>query len=186
MRKLTTTLTAFVLLCTCAWGQTVTVTGTVRSDKGDPIPFASVIETGTTNGTTANGNGDFSIKIKPDSRLTISAINFDPVTTKPAGSRSNVSLKQSGDLSEVVVTALGIRRKQDALAYSQQGIKGSDLTSTRVTDINTSLAGKISNVQVRTQSAAKLGSQSTISIRGSNNLTGIGIAPLCGRWNGIG
>ena len=67
MRKLAT-LAVLVLLCTWAWGQTVTVTGTVKSEKGDVVPFASVTEAGTKNGTTANANGDFSIKVKPGSR----------------------------------------------------------------------------------------------------------------------
>lgn len=171
---------AFLCTLIVATAQVRPVTGNVTDEKGSPIPFASVLETGTKNGTTADGNGSFIIKIKNGSRLTISATGFESLTITPAGSSVGVVLKSSTQqLSEVIVTtALGVKRKSDNLSYSAQGIKASDATSTRITDINTALAGKVSNVQVRTQSAAKLGSQSQIRIRGANSVSSLSNDPL--------
>src|SRR5215510_8928331 len=104
MRKIASMTAMLLLLCTFAFGQTVTIKGTVRSDKGDVIPFATVMETGTKNGTTADVNGAFTLSIKSGSQLTISATNHETVTITPSGGTVNVSLKASGDMAEVVVT----------------------------------------------------------------------------------
>jgi TonB-linked SusC/RagA family outer membrane protein len=112
--------------------------------------------------------------------LVFTATGFNPMTVIPENNKAFATLKKNeSELSTVVVTtALGIKRRSDLLSSSQQGIKGSDVTSTRITDVNTALAGKISNVQVRTQSAAKLGSQSQIKIRGANSVSGLTNDPL--------
>jgi len=169
MRKLAT-LAVLVLLCTWAWGQTVTVTGTVKSDKGEPIPYASVIETGTRNGTTANVKGEFTIKTKPGSSLTISAINFDAVTLKPSGTGVTAVLAATGDLSEVVVTALGIRRNKNTLPYAAQQISGDDVTKTRGSNLASALSGKISGLQVIQGNG--IGGSTNVVIRGIKSLTG--------------
>ena len=56
MRKIASLLSVLMLVCALAFGQARTVTGQVRDDKGDPIPFATVTETGTNNSTTADAN----------------------------------------------------------------------------------------------------------------------------------
>ena len=71
MRKIASLLSMLMLLCTLAFGQTRTVTGQVKDEKGDPVPFASVTETGTKNGVIADVAGNFSLKIK-GSQLTVS------------------------------------------------------------------------------------------------------------------
>lgn len=165
------------------YAQNRTITGTVTAkDDGQPIPGVTVKVKGGSTGTQTDANGRYSLSNVPSgSTLVFSFIGYG---TQEAGvkqgSTVNVSLQpSSSQLKEVVVTtALGIQRKADNLSYAQQGIKGSDLTSTRITDINTALAGKISNVQVRTQSAAKLGSQSSVRIRGANSVSGISNDPL--------
>src|SRR5258706_13060415 len=104
MRKTVSLLTVLMLLCALAFGQTRTITGQVKNDKGEVVPFATVLETGTNNGTKADANGIFSIKVKQGASLTISATGFDTKTITPAGSVAELSLvKKSGELSEVVV-----------------------------------------------------------------------------------
>lgn len=181
MKKIVTTLLGAMLCFSVAVvAQVRAVTGKVTDEKGAPVPFASVVETGTQNGATADENGAFLIRIKQGAKLTVSATGYEAMTITPSGNTANAVLKASNlQLSEVVVTtALGLKRKSDNLAYSAQGIKGGDLTSTRITDLNTALAGKVSNVQVRTQSAAKLGSQSQIRIRGANSVSSLSNDPL--------
>ena len=57
MRKLASLLSVLMLLCTLAFAQTRTVSGVVKDEKGDPIPFATVTETGTKSATQADANG---------------------------------------------------------------------------------------------------------------------------------
>jgi hypothetical protein len=82
-----------MLFCTLAFGQTRTVTGQVRDDKGEPIAFATILETGTQNATKADAGGNFSIKIKEGSKLTISSTGFDPITVTPGAGFQSFSLK---------------------------------------------------------------------------------------------
>lgn len=177
MRKITL-LVCVLVLSVPVFAQT-TRTGVVRDEKGEPIPFATVAVVGTKTAVVADANGAFSINAADGAQLRITATGHQTKTVTVSGNAISVALSTSNvQLSEVVVTALGIRRRSDVLSSSQQGIKGESLTSTRITDVNQALAGKISNVQVRTQSAAKLGSQSAIRIRGANSVSGLSNDPL--------
>ena len=69
MRKIASLLSVLMLLCTLAFGQTRTVTGTVTDEAGTPIPFATITETGTNNATTADANGKYSITLKLSSLM---------------------------------------------------------------------------------------------------------------------
>ena len=80
MRKIVSLLSVLMLLCTLAIAQTRTVSGVVRDEKGEPVPFATVTEAGTNNAVTADVNGAFKINIQGNSNLTISASGFQPKT----------------------------------------------------------------------------------------------------------
>ena len=83
MRKIASLLSVLMLLCTLAFAQTRTITGTVRDANGDPVPFATVAQTGTTNATTADANGSFSITVPQNSQLTFSSTGFTATTITP-------------------------------------------------------------------------------------------------------
>ncbi|WPU99360.1 SusC/RagA family TonB-linked outer membrane protein [Mucilaginibacter sp. cycad4] len=154
---------------TQVFAQNRTVTGTVTAkDDGLPIPGVTVKIKGTVSGTQTNAAGKFVLSTPTNSVLIFSFVGYATLERTVTGDIVNVSLEASNrQLNEVVVTALGIQRKADNLSYAQQGVKGEQLTSTRQTDINQALAGKIAGVQVRSQSNAKLGSQALIRLRGA-------------------
>src|SRR5947209_17619460 len=106
MRKFVSLLSVLMLLCTLAFGQTRTVTGTVRDEKGDPVPFATITEPGTKTATTADFNGNFSIKLREGAtRLAITASGHESQTVTVTGNTVNVALTTvNAQLSEVVVT----------------------------------------------------------------------------------
>ena len=88
MRKTASLLSVLMLLCTLALAQTRTVSGVVKDEKGDPIPFATIAETGTKLATQADANGIFSIKIPESAQLTVTAAGYKAQTLKPGmGSR---------------------------------------------------------------------------------------------------
>ncbi len=131
-----------------ALAQTTTVTGKITDAKGAPVESATVKEKGTSNATTADANGLFKITVKQNAVLQISATGFASFEVS-AAKASKITLQESVDnLSEVVVTALGVKREKKALGYSVQEVKGENLTIAKSTDVSTSLAGKVAGIQV--------------------------------------
>ena len=91
MRKIGSLLTMLMLCGTLAFAQTRTVSGVVRDDKGDPIPFATVTEAGTRNAVQADANGNFTIKVGDNARLAVSATGFSAQTINVSGNTANFS-----------------------------------------------------------------------------------------------
>lgn len=175
MRKVALLLPVLMLLCTLAFGQTRTISGTIRDQNGNPIPFASITENGTRNGTTADGEGRFTLGIKPGSTLSITATGFQNQSFTPTDAAAQVvSLARAeGQLSEVVVTtAFNIKRSQRLTPYSAQTISDEQLKIIPQTNVNNALAGKVAGVQFRGQSPIKLNDQGFLRMRGGLGLTG--------------
>ncbi|MCU7548637.1 SusC/RagA family TonB-linked outer membrane protein [Chitinophagaceae bacterium LB-8] len=170
MRKIAPLFTVLMLLCALAFGQARTVTGTVRDENGNPIPYASVTITGTQTGTTADANGNYSIEIKQNGRLTFTATGFQTHSIAPNGNIFNLTLKRGeGNLQEVVVTtALGLRRNKNTLPYAAQTIKGDDVSQTRSGNFVSGLSGKVSGVEIRQGNA--MGASTNVVIRGTKSL----------------
>ena len=153
-----------------ALAQTTTVTGKITDAKGAPVESATVKEKGTSNATTADANGLFKITVKQNAVLQISATGFASFEVA-AAKASKITLQESVDnLSEVVVTALGVKREKKALGYSVQEVKGENLTIAKSTDVSTSLAGKVAGIQV-VGSPSSAFDNGSILIRG---VTGLG------------
>src|SRR5947209_16818502 len=112
------------------YGQTKTVSGTVRNDRGDPVPFATITESGTKNAVQADANGAFTIKVASNARLAISASGHETQVVSSSGDLTAIRLSASnGALTEVVVTtALGIRRQSKELGYAATSIGNKLLT----------------------------------------------------------
>lgn len=117
-----------------------TVRGRVTDDKGNPVPGASVLVKGTSTGTTTDMNGFYAINVPAgNNTITISSVGMQP-TEVPASvsGYSNITLKEDFKaMSEVVVTALGIKRdgtddeddyrQKKELSYSTTRIKAPEL-----------------------------------------------------------
>src|SRR5690349_7603719 len=92
MRKFLSLLSVLMLVCTLAFAQIRTVTGTVRDDKGDPIPFATITEVGTNNATQADASGNFSMTVKDNARLNISSTGFTTMVVNASGNLSSLTM----------------------------------------------------------------------------------------------
>lgn len=168
-----------LLICLALPGSAVwaqesrTITGKVTStEDGAPVPGVNILHEGTTNGTVTDSQGNYTITISPPTgNLVFSFIGFQTVTMSVEG-RTTIDVQLEVDaeqLTEVVVTALGIRRETKALGYSVQELKGENLTRAKETNIVNSLQGKIAGVQVQGNQGA-LGGSSRILIRGSRSI----------------
>ncbi|MFD2789868.1 SusC/RagA family TonB-linked outer membrane protein [Arenibacter sp. H213] len=159
--------------------QQLEVMGTVLDESGLPLPGASIIEKGTSNGTQTDFDGNFKITVvNSNAVLVISYIGFAPKEIPYRGqSHLSVTLIESASgLDEVVVTALGISREKKGLGYAIQEIQGDDMNEARETNFVNSLAGKVAGVSI--SSAGGVGSSSRIVIRGENSLNFGGNDPL--------
>jgi len=172
MRKLVTALLVLLFLqfSQTTLAQERTITGTVVSQDETPIIGASVIIKGKTTGTQTDPNGKFTITAVPRDILEISAVGFTTMQTK-VGNSSTISItlqKGEGQLQEVVVTALGIKKERKALGYSVTELDSKELMKNKNTNVINSLAGKVPGVNI-TQFSGSAGAGASITLRGGTS-----------------
>ncbi len=157
-----------------------TISGTITDSNGAPIPGASVVEKGTTNGVAADFDGVYQITVQgPNAILTVSSIGFARKEV-PVGTSTtlNVVLQEdTQNLNEVVVTGLGIRKDSKKLGYSVTSVKPEELTKTRTVNALESLEGKVAGLNITTP-AAGAGSSVQIRLRGQSAFAGASNSPL--------
>lgn len=159
-----------LLLGVLGFAQNRVVTGKVTDDKGAPVEGATIKIRGSRNGAAADANGDFSINAAPGSRLIFSGVG---ITTQEVtvGNQStiNVTLTRSGtELTNVVVTALGIRKTRNQLTYSAQQVLGEDVSKQRSSNFINNLSGKVSGLELRQSNT--LGGSTNIVLRGAKTI----------------
>lgn len=148
-----------------------TVTGVVSDDQGIPLPGATVLEQGTTNGVSTDFDGNFSIDVAEGGVLEISFVGYETaVVTVGQDDVINVSLAQGNQLEEVIVTSLGIKREKQALGYAVSEVESDALEQRGEGDIGRILTGKASGVQI-TNASGISGSGTSIVIRGFNTFS---------------
>lgn len=151
----------------------VDLRGRITDEKGQPVSGASVVVKGTSRGTTTDANGAFSLTAKEGEVLVVTAVGFTAQELTVGRSASlSITLQASGQqLSEVVVTALGVRRTNRSVGYSISELKSSDLSAGRESNLANELSGKVAGVMV-SRSASGAGGSSKVVIRGLNSLQG--------------
>ena len=151
--------------------QKIKVTGVVEDAEG-PVIGASVMEKGTSNGTVTDLDGNFTLMVSPGVTLKISYIGSDPVEVKATEAPMKITLEQSTQmLSEVVVTALGIKRDRKALGYGLDEVKGDAFEKAKETNVINSMAGRVAGLVVSQTAGGPSGSTRVI-LRGSTEMTG--------------
>ncbi len=173
MSKLLTSFLALLLLqmTSFAFAQQKEITGTVISQDNVPVAGASVVVKNSTKGTQTNSEGQFAISASVGDKLTVSAVGYSSkeVTVGSASSITITLQATEGELAEVVVTAMGIKREKKALGFSVQDIKSDELLKNKDANLINSLNGKIAGVNV-TNSGGAPGASSSIIIRGGTSL----------------
>ena len=146
-----------------------TVQGTVNDQYG-PVIGATVVEQGTSNGTTTGIDGGFSLTVTgPSAMIEISCVGYVSQTFEAAAVPSTVTLKEDNEyLDEVVVIGYGTVRKDD-MTGSVSAVKAEDINRGAVVSTQDMLKGKIAGVLV-TPGDGGPGSGARIRIRGSASL----------------
>lgn len=177
MRRFLTLFTMLMLCGVLAFAQTRVVSGRVTDRDGNAVPFASIKIKGTPTGISADANGAYTIRIKDGDVLEVSGTSFKPVDV-PVGTQTSITtmLEKNtavNDLKEIVVTgAFNTKRTARSTVANAQNVTGDQMNTIRQPNINNALAGKVAGLQVRSQSAASLGADNIVRLRGEN---GIGI-----------
>ncbi|ANE52103.1 SusC/RagA family TonB-linked outer membrane protein [Flavisolibacter tropicus] len=162
---------ALLLLPQFSSAQSRQIKGTVSDDKGSPLPFVSVIEKGTQNGTTTNENGAFTISVtksKPVLVFSYTGMQSHELTVGNSNSYS-VSLSTVGAMSEVVVTAMGISKEKKALGYASQQVGTTELNRNHQANLVNALQGKVAGATISSVGGGP-GQGATIRIRGINSI----------------
>ena len=172
MRKIVSFFSTLMLVATLAMAQTRPILGKVIDETGQPVSGASVIIKGTQTGASADANGNFRISAKPGDVLVITSIGIPSrEVTVTSNANLTVSLtRQSQNLSEVVVTALGIRRSRNQVSYAAQQVGGEEVSKTRTSNFITNLSGKVSGLEIRQSNT--LGGSTNVVLRGAKSITG--------------
>lgn len=146
------------------------ITGKVIDAAGEPIIGASVLVKGSGTGSVTDIDGKFSVEAPVGSTLVVSFVGYATEELKVGAATSyTVTLKDDAQsLSEVVVTAMGIKKEKKALGYSVSDINSKELMKNKQTNVVNSLAGKIPGVNI-TQAGGAAGAGSNIVIRGGNS-----------------
>ncbi len=148
-----------------------TVTGTVTDDTGTPLPGASIIEKGTTNGTQTDFDGNYTIDVGEDATLVFSYIGFATQEIAVNGqSTINVTLSEdASQLEEVVVTGYSTQTRGD-ITGSVASVDISEATKAPLVNAAEALEGRVTGVTVTNSGTP--GSSPKVVIRGfgtSNN-----------------
>ena len=162
----TLTLALLLMVTTVAWAQQ-RIGGTVRDAKGEALIGVSVKEAGTSNGTTTNMNGQFTLNVRQGANLEFSYIGYNPQTLR-AQNGMTVTLQEDNQLiDEVVVAGYGTMRRKDVTS-SITTVKAEDLNRGVFTDPGQMLQGKVPGLVI--SSTADPNGAPTITLRGASTL----------------
>ena len=155
-----------------AFAQEKTITGIVTDSSG-PLPGAYITIKGTSEGTQTDFDGNYSIDANTGDVLVFSFIGMETVEkTVSTTSKIDVQMKEDQNvLDEIVITAIGIKRKQDEITTANQVVKAEELNQASNPDAVQALAGKVSGLQINTTSGG-LTPNTQITLRGNRSISG--------------
>jgi TonB-dependent SusC/RagA subfamily outer membrane receptor len=175
MKKFLLLCFSFVFVLSSAWAQDRVVSGSVTSvEDGSALPGVNVVLKGTTNGTVTDANGSYRLTVPASGGSLV--FSFIGLQTQEVaiGDRSVVNIGLGLDvqqLTEVVVTAVGIEREKKALGYSVASLNSDKIQSRSEVDPLRALQGKMPGVNIAGAGGSP-GQSTKINIRGMSSMTG--------------
>lgn len=168
-----------VIIPLCGFTQSRIISGKVSDSNGDPLPGATIQLKGTSNGTIADVEGNYSLEVNENHETLI--ISFVGMKTAEVNTenRNLIDVKLEADvqqLSEIVITALGLEKDRDKVGSSSVNIVGASVVQSGEPTLINGLSGKSSGLLIA-RSSGDPGSGSYIQIRGQSSLSG-SVQPL--------
>ena len=134
------------------------------------MPGASVLEKGTSNGVSTDFDGNYTIPAATGNTLVFSYVGSTSEVDVTNASNISFAITEN-QLEEVVITALGIKRKKDEITSAYQEVKTEELTKANNPDVVNSLSGKVSGLTI-TQTTNGVNAESRIVLRGNRSISG--------------
>ncbi|MGM9830371.1 MAG: TonB-dependent receptor plug domain-containing protein, partial [Muribaculaceae bacterium] len=170
-RKMWVSLLMALFISLPALAQKIAVQGTVVDETGEPLIGASVIQKGTTAGTSTDFDGVFHLQVDPQSILVVTYVGYQPQEVAVKGQTSlKIVMKEAGiKLDEVVAIGYGVVKKNDATG-SVAVVKPDDIEAGIATSTQDLLVGASPGVVVTSNGGDPTGN-ATIRIRGGSSLS---------------
>ncbi|MBP7821669.1 MAG: SusC/RagA family TonB-linked outer membrane protein [Saprospiraceae bacterium] len=127
---------------------------------------------GTSLGTVTDSEGKYSVQVPKGYEVLVYSYTGYTSQEIKLGVQNVVNVKLEGGvtLSETVVTAYGISKYKNEVAFSAQKVTGDELTRTRDANVVNSLSGKVAGLNIKRTNT--LGGSTNIVLRGNKSLTG--------------
>ena len=157
-----------------AWAQDRTISGRIVDRANNQgLPGVTVLAKGTTVGTSTNADGGYTLSVPNTATTLVFSFIGYASQEQTIGSASTIDLAlvvDSKQLNEVVVTALGVERTRNSLAYSATQIDGDVLTVARNPNAVNSLSGKVAGLTIQQNNT--MGGSTNVIIRGTKSVGG--------------
>jgi TonB-linked SusC/RagA family outer membrane protein len=152
----------------------INVSGTITDDSSNPIPGVNVLIKGTSTGSTSDAAGRYSISVPNEATVLVFSFVGFVTMEETVGSRTVIDVMMKPDvkqLTEIVVTALGIEKPTKSLGYATSKVDAKELTVNRTPNFMNSLQGKVAGVNI-TALGTGPGGTSKVRIRGQSSISG--------------
>lgn len=149
------------------------ITGSVTDASGGPLPGVSVKIKGSATGVSTDPFGKYSITAPANSTLVFSFVGFKTQEIT-VNNRTTINVRMeeaSSELTEVVVTALGLSRQKKTLTYSTQSVGTKELTQARELNVINALQGKVAGLNIGSGSSG-VGAAARVILRGNRSING--------------
>ena len=149
------------------------VTGVIKDRSGEGLPGVSILERGTTNGTTTDLNGHFSLKMKnPQNTLVMSYVGYQTQSLIPGAKRKLAIILREDDevLNDVVVIGYGTQKKADVTS-SVASVSSEEFNKGSVLDAGQLIQGKVAGLQISLPTGDP-SSTTKVMLRGTSTLMG--------------
>ncbi len=155
-------------------GQPISISGKITDSSGEAIPGATIHIKGTTTGTITDMEGKYSLNNVPDDGILV--VSFVGMKTKEISIKGkqiiNATLEEETiGVSEVVVTALGIKKEAKSLSYNVQQMDSKEINAVSDANFVNNLAGKVAGVTINSSSSG-VGGSSRVVMRGVKSISG--------------
>ena len=151
----------------------VVVKGVVCDAQGEAIVGVNIIEKGTMNGVTTDRRGKFSLEIDLHGTLIVSFVGYR-TRIIPVEGRTDFVITLEHDyilLDDVIVTALGLQKKESALSYAAIQVDKDELVRVKNPNMIVALMGKVAGMQVN-RSSSGMGGAVKVVMRGNRSVAG--------------
>lgn len=153
--------------------QKILINGIVVDQQNQPLPGASVFEKGTSNGTVTDIRGEFRLQITPLDTIEISFVGYKTRKIKiNKTEKLYITLEENSMiLDDVIITALGLQKKEISLAYATEKVSKDELIRVKDPNMIVTLMGKIAGLDIN-KSSSGIGGSTRVILRGIRSVAG--------------